>query len=134
MLEYKADWYGRDLVVVDRWFPSSKLCSACGHPGRQDAAECPGLDVPGCGAVHDRDVNAAEEHPRRRAGGEVKRLWSRCKTSTRVLSGGRPAVKQETHGRPWESPSFTRGRMSRVNLSNRAAAPSTALATSSFRG
>src|SRR5690606_20014886 len=37
-----------------------------------------------------------EEHPRRWAGGEVKRLWSWCKTSTRVFSGGRPAVKQET--------------------------------------
>ncbi len=29
--EYRADWYGRTLVVVDRWFPSFKLCSACGH-------------------------------------------------------------------------------------------------------
>jgi putative transposase len=30
MLEYKCDWYGRDLVVIDRWYPSSKLCSGCG--------------------------------------------------------------------------------------------------------
>ena len=28
--KYKADWHGRDLITVDRWFPSSKLCSACG--------------------------------------------------------------------------------------------------------
>ena len=60
MLEYKADWYGRTLVVVDRWFPSSKLCSVCGHR----AAEMP-LGVRtwacgGCGSVHDRDVNAAK--------------------------------------------------------------------------
>ncbi|MET8341047.1 RNA-guided endonuclease TnpB family protein [Streptosporangium canum] len=58
MLEYKAAWYGRELVVVDRWFPSSKLCSACGTI----AASMP-LDVRewvcACGAAHDRDVNAA---------------------------------------------------------------------------
>ena len=58
MLEYKCAWYGRDLVVVDRWFPSSKLCGTCGTV----RARLP-LDVRewtcGCGAVHDRDVNAA---------------------------------------------------------------------------
>ncbi|WP_372500170.1 RNA-guided endonuclease InsQ/TnpB family protein [Sphaerisporangium perillae] len=59
MLEYKTAWYGRELVVVDRWFPSSKLCSVCGV-----IAESLPLDVRswqcGCGAVHDRDVNAAK--------------------------------------------------------------------------
>ncbi|MES9543594.1 RNA-guided endonuclease TnpB family protein [Actinomadura sp. NPDC000600] len=58
MLEYKCAWYGRDLVVVERWFPSSKLCGTCGTV----RATLP-LDVRewtcGCGAVHDRDVNAA---------------------------------------------------------------------------
>ncbi|MER6183073.1 RNA-guided endonuclease TnpB family protein [Streptomyces sp. NPDC001652] len=58
MLEYKCAWYGRELVVVDRWFPSSKLCGACGAI----AAAMP-LNVRewtcDCGAVHDRDVNAA---------------------------------------------------------------------------
>ncbi len=59
MLEYKTAWYGRELVVVDRWFSSSKLCSVCGAI----AGSMP-LDVRswecGCGAVHDRDVNAAK--------------------------------------------------------------------------
>jgi putative transposase len=59
MLEYKCDWYGRDLVVVDRWLPSSKTCSHCGYlldmlPLRVREWMCPG-----CGASHDRDVNAA---------------------------------------------------------------------------
>ncbi|SCL20059.1 RNA-guided endonuclease InsQ/TnpB family protein [Micromonospora inyonensis] len=58
LLEYKADWHGRDLVVVDRWFPSSKLCSACGA-----LAERMPLNVRSwtcrCGQTHDRDVNAA---------------------------------------------------------------------------
>jgi putative transposase len=58
MLEYKCAWYGRDLVVVDRWFPSSKLCGACGTvretlPLNVRAWTCD------CGATHDRDVNAA---------------------------------------------------------------------------
>ncbi|GLX98262.1 transposase [Herbidospora sp. NBRC 101105] len=58
MLAYKAAWYGRELLVVDRWFPSSKLCSACGAR----AASLP-LSVRewacACGASLDRDVNAA---------------------------------------------------------------------------
>ena len=58
MLEYKARWYGRSLVAVDRWFPSSKVCSTCGRlteslPLSVREWSCP------CGAVHDRDVNAA---------------------------------------------------------------------------
>jgi putative transposase len=59
MLEYKARWHDRELVAVDRWFPSSKLCSACGTlrnkmPVKVRTWEC------ACGAVHDRDVNAAK--------------------------------------------------------------------------
>ncbi|MFD4880269.1 RNA-guided endonuclease InsQ/TnpB family protein [Streptomyces sp. NPDC058420] len=58
MLEYKCAWYGRELVVIDRWFPSSKLCGNCGTI----AAKMP-LNVRAwtcdCGVAHDRDVNAA---------------------------------------------------------------------------
>ncbi|MET8154822.1 transposase [Sphaerisporangium sp. NPDC005289] len=58
MLEYKAARYGRTLVKIDRWFPSSKLCSACGA-----VVESMPLSVRSwicaCGAAHDRDVNAA---------------------------------------------------------------------------
>ncbi|GAB3906299.1 RNA-guided endonuclease TnpB family protein [Microbispora bryophytorum subsp. camponoti] len=58
MLEYKCAWYGRELVVIDRFFPSSKLCGVCGTI----TAKMP-LNVRewtcDCGAVHDRDVNAA---------------------------------------------------------------------------
>ncbi|WUU94704.1 RNA-guided endonuclease TnpB family protein [Actinoallomurus sp. NBC_01490] len=59
MLEYKARWYGREVIVADRWFPSCKLCSACGTV----AGTMP-LNVRmwtcGCGTTHDRDVNAAK--------------------------------------------------------------------------
>ena len=58
MLQYKAGWHGRELIAVDRWFPSSKLCSACGVLTARM-----GLNVRSwrcrCGTVHDRDVNAA---------------------------------------------------------------------------
>jgi putative transposase len=58
MLEYKCRWYGRDLVVVDRWFPSSKVCSACG--ALRDGMPLGVREwTCRCGARHDRDVNAA---------------------------------------------------------------------------
>ncbi|MEV4617591.1 RNA-guided endonuclease TnpB family protein [Asanoa sp. NPDC049573] len=64
MLEYKTDWHGGNLIVVDRWFPSSKLCSVCGV-----LAEKMPLSVREwtcrCGTIHDRDVNAARNSPQR---------------------------------------------------------------------
>ena len=58
MLEYKCQWYGRDLVVVDRWFPSSKVCSACGALRDQLPLNVREWTCR-CGTTHDRDVNAA---------------------------------------------------------------------------
>ncbi|MEV4006859.1 transposase [Actinomadura sp. NPDC049753] len=58
MLEYKCAAYGRDFVVIDRWFPSSKRCSECGVV-RQALPLSVRTWTCSCGAVHDRDVNAA---------------------------------------------------------------------------
>jgi putative transposase len=60
-LAYKAEWYGRTFLKVDRFFPSSKTCHCCGHVVEKLALDvrswtCPN---PACGAVHDRDENAA---------------------------------------------------------------------------
>lgn len=60
MLEYKADWYGRDVVAIDRWYPSSKTCSGCGHLMRAMPLRVRDWTCPGCGVVHDRDINAAK--------------------------------------------------------------------------
>jgi len=91
MLEYKCAWYGRELVVIDRWFPSSKLCGACGTV----AAKMP-LNVRewtcDCGAVHDRDINAARNI--KAAGLAV----SACGDGVRPQGstpGGQSSVKQE---------------------------------------
>lgn len=58
-LEYKAEWYGREVIAIDRWYPSSKTCSACGA-----IVESLPLNVREwtcrCGATHDRDINAAK--------------------------------------------------------------------------
>ncbi|WP_433496527.1 RNA-guided endonuclease InsQ/TnpB family protein [Sphaerimonospora sp. CA-214678] len=59
-LEYKAARYGRHLVVIDRWFPSSKTCSACGHLLARLSLDIRTWQCPACGTRHDRDVNAAK--------------------------------------------------------------------------
>jgi putative transposase len=58
-LEYKGAWYGTDLVVADRWFPSSKTCSGCGSIKADLALADRVYDCSSCGLVLDRDVNAA---------------------------------------------------------------------------
>lgn len=59
-LEYKAVWYGRKVIAVNKFYPSSQLCSACGAqwPGTKDLA-VRRWTCQICGASHDRDVNAA---------------------------------------------------------------------------
>ena len=59
MLEYKCEWYGRELLIVDRWFPSSKTCSCCGAKA-SFGLETRQWTCGACGASHDRDVNAAK--------------------------------------------------------------------------
>jgi putative transposase len=56
-LSYKTGWYGSQLVVADRWFPSSKTCHACGHV--QDIGWSEHWQCDGCSASHQRDDNAA---------------------------------------------------------------------------
>jgi len=58
-LEYKAAWHGGQVVVVDRWYPSSKTCSCCGHLLDALDLQVRQWHCPDCGALHDRDVNAA---------------------------------------------------------------------------
>jgi putative transposase len=59
-LEYKAAWYGRTIVKIDRWYPSSKTCSACGHVLESLTLDVRAWVCPNCGTCHDRDINAAQ--------------------------------------------------------------------------
>ena len=57
-LTYKADWYGRELWLADRWYPSSKTCSACGSVNRDLTLSDRTWSCPSCRTFHDRDENA----------------------------------------------------------------------------
>ncbi len=59
-LEYKARWSGRAFVQIDRFYPRSKRCPVCGHTVAALPLEVRHWDCPACGAVLDRDVNAAQ--------------------------------------------------------------------------
>jgi len=58
-LEYKSLWYGRTLVGIDKWYPSSKRCNACGHTVKKMPLNIREWTCPECGTIHDRDINAA---------------------------------------------------------------------------
>ncbi|WP_345694861.1 RNA-guided endonuclease TnpB family protein [Kitasatospora terrestris] len=91
MLEYKAQWYGREVITVDRWFPSSKLCSACGTlqgkmPLNVRTWTC------ACGTTHDRDVNAAKNIL---AAGLAAAACGDGVRPQRSTPGGQSSMKQE---------------------------------------
>ena len=58
-LEYKAEWYGRTLIKIDKWYPSSKRCFDCGHILDSLTLDIRHWTCPECGVAHDRDINAA---------------------------------------------------------------------------
>jgi putative transposase len=96
-LEYKYQRYGRRLVVIGRWYPSSKICSACGYLLAELSLGTRHWTCPSCGARHDRDVNAAinilaaGRAVARGRPGDACGAGVRHSGSSRV----RPAVKQE---------------------------------------
>jgi putative transposase len=59
-LAYKCEWYGRTLIKIDRWFPSSKRCGNCGHVVDKMPLNIREWDCPKCGINHDRDINASK--------------------------------------------------------------------------
>ncbi|MDJ0747237.1 MAG: zinc ribbon domain-containing protein, partial [Xenococcaceae cyanobacterium MO_167.B27] len=61
--------YGRDLIIVDRWYPSSQICSCCGQSGGKKELDVREWTCLYCNTVHDRDINAAKNLIRE-AGGQ----------------------------------------------------------------
>jgi putative transposase len=90
-LEYKCQRYGRELVVIDRWHPSSKTCSACGHLLAWLSLSTRRWTCPSCGTRHDRDINAAKNIL------AVGQAVTACGAGVRHSGSSRvrPAVKQE---------------------------------------
>jgi len=90
-LEYKCQSAGRDLIVISRWYPSSKSCSACGYLLGELSLSTRHWTCPSCGARHDRDINAAKNIL---AAGQAV---TACGAGVRHAgtSRVRPAVKQE---------------------------------------
>jgi putative transposase len=90
-LQYKCQRFGRQVLVIDRWYPSSKTCSACGHILARLNLSTRHWTCPRCGARHDRDINAAKNILA--AGLAVTACGAGVRHSG--SSRARPAAKQE---------------------------------------
>jgi putative transposase len=100
-LEYKANWYGRTLVKIDRWYPSSKTCSVCGFVLETLDLEERTWTCPQCGTLHDRDTNAAQnivaEGLRQSAAGlAVAACGGTIRPNLDGNQGGQEPMKQES--------------------------------------
>ncbi|WP_329567090.1 RNA-guided endonuclease InsQ/TnpB family protein [Streptomyces sp. NBC_01361] len=93
LLEYKAAWYGREVIAVDRFFPSSKLCSHCGTLAKNMPLHVRTWTCDSCGTTHDRDTNAANNLLA--AGLAVTACGAGVRPQRRT-PGGQSVTKQET--------------------------------------
>lgn len=59
MLEYKANWYGKKVSKISRWYPSSQICSDCGFSSGKKPLSVREWTCANCGSHHDRDINAS---------------------------------------------------------------------------
>ena len=59
MLEYKANWYGKQISKISRWYPSSQICSDCGFSSGKKELSIREWTCTNCGSHHDRDINAS---------------------------------------------------------------------------
>ncbi|GGJ51461.1 RNA-guided endonuclease InsQ/TnpB family protein [Streptomyces brasiliensis] len=91
MPAYKAQWYGREVIAVDRWFPSSELCSTCGSVRNKMPLNVRTWTCD-CGTTHDRDVNAARNIL---AAGLAVSACGAGVRPQRNSPGGQSATKQE---------------------------------------
>ncbi|MBJ7904573.1 IS200/IS605 family element transposase accessory protein TnpB [Streptomyces sp. DSM 110735] len=94
MLTYKCAWYGRDLVVIDRFFPSSRLCGNCGTVRDTLPLNAREWTCDRCGTVHDRDDNAARNILT--AGLAATACGGGARPRRESSRTGQPPVKQET--------------------------------------
>jgi putative transposase len=92
MLEYKAHWHGRQVIAVDRWFPSSQLCSACGVLAEKMTLKVRSWTCR-CGTIHDRDVNAARNILAE--GLSVTACGAGVRPQRETSRTGQPAMNQE---------------------------------------
>jgi putative transposase len=91
-LEYKSQWYGRTLIKIDRFYPSSKTCHACKHVLDSLPLDRREWVCPECGVVHDRDTNAAlnilaEGLSAAACGGRVRPVRVRARRAPPVEAG-----------------------------------------------
>ncbi len=106
LLEYKTQWYGKRLIVIDRWHPSSRLCSTpdCGWKNNHLKLSDRSWTCLECGTLHDRDLNAAKNILAAGLAVVQRELGKACgedvrpKASPRVTpsDGRQTSVKQET--------------------------------------
>lgn len=98
MLKYKAIWHDRQLIQIDRWYPSSKTCSSCNHLMSKMDLSIREWTCPSCNEHHDRDINAAKNILRQ---------------GLNIMSG--LGTKSDSKQKPKEAPVMLAGSMSSEN-------------------